>query len=137
MAESQGIIGHGTVLAGSTFGTVAQVVSISPGGREADAIELSNMDSPEKWREFIAGMKNPGELGCTVVYKTGGVLWAALNGAIGSANETWTITFTDGSTLACKGFIQSVGDEVPFDNRFETSVTIKLSGLPTFTAGTT
>lgn len=130
---STGIHGHGTTLAGSTLSTVAEVTNIDISGYECDDIDLGSMDSTNKHRDFISGMINAGEISFTCVYTKAEA--SSLFGAIGTS-DTFTVTFPDASTFVATGYVKSAGIAIPFEDKLEQTGSIKLSGEPTFTAGT-
>src|SRR5688572_5498266 len=62
-------IGHGTLFQTGevgnspiTFTTLGEVISITPPNISRDSIDASHTQSPDQWREFIAGMKDGGEM---------------------------------------------------------------------------
>lgn len=128
--------GHGTTLAGGTAGTIGNILSVDIGGRARDSLDSSDMDSTDKFREFISGMADEGDLTVEVNYDGANAGIAdALDTAyqLGTA-ETWTITWPDGSTFVCSGFITSLGVATPFEDKITQSLTIKLSGKGTYSA---
>lgn len=133
MAESTGIHGYGTTLSGATTGIVVEVTNVSFGDTVTDQIDISNMDSDNSYREFIAGMLDAGEITLTCNYNKTQTAAFRTNQDT-KAKEVWTITLPDSSTFVCSGFISSVGTPIPFDDKVTQDVTIKLSGKPTFTA---
>jgi len=131
---SDGTHGHGTTLVGGSTGTVANVISITGPNQTRDSIDVSTMDSTSAFREFISGMLDPGEITFDVNYAGAAAGEAnSLNTALTAAAETWTITFPDTSSWACSGFVTALGFGDPFDDKITQSVTIKFSGVPTFT----
>jgi len=131
---SDGTHGHGTTLAGAVAGTIGNIISVSGPDQSKDSIDISTMDSTNKWREFIPGMLDAGEVSFDVNYDGSASGNAdALNTALTAAADTWTITFPDTSTWACSGFITGLGHAIPFDDKITQSVTIKFSGTPTYT----
>ena len=128
---SDGISGFGTTLSGATTGAVAQIRSISLPGMEVGEIDVTTMASTSGWAEFVAGIKNAGEITLDLLYfKT---LHNTLLTRIGAAVENWTITFPDSATFVVAGYISSIGIESPHDDAMTMPVTIKLSGVPAFT----
>lgn len=128
----EGISGFGTTVSGASTGALGRLIRVSVGSMEANDIDVSSMDSPNRWREFIAGMKNAGEIRLDILYDEDEVD-AALD-ALGSDNETWTITFPDTATFVCDGYVKSVGPiDAPMDDKMAVSIGIKLSGEPTYT----
>ncbi len=124
-------IGHGTTLSGATTGTIAQIVSMKLPDQKADDIDITTMESVGKWREFMAGLKDAGALTLQLLYEKAN--YNIVLGALGGAAEVWTITFPDGSSFACSGYINANGGDDPLDDKITQSVTFKLSGEPTFT----
>jgi len=143
---SDGLHGHGTSLkvsdntAVTTVTTIGNIISISGPNHTRDSIDISTMDSTAKFREFIPGMLDAGEVTFELNYD---------GTAAGTANDLqllktnsaqyWHITFPDHTTEAsksdiyCRGFITALGHAIPFDDKVTQSVTVKLSGVPVFT----
>jgi predicted secreted protein len=139
---SDGDHGHGTALkvgAGTqttTVTTIGNITSIGGPTMTKETIDISTMDSTLKWREFIEGMLDAGEIPFDINYD---------GAAAGTANDLdtlfrstatdlyWRITFPDTSEFLSNGFMTSLGHAIPFDDKITQSLAIKLSGQPTFT----
>ncbi len=131
---SDGQHGHGTTLTGGSTGLIGNVISMSGPSQVRDSLDISTMDSTSKFREFISGMIDAGEVTFDVNYDgAAGGTANDLNTALTAATETWTIAFPDTSTWACSGFITGLGFADPFDDKITQSVTIKFTGVPTYT----
>jgi len=130
---SDGSHGHGTSLSiGGT--TVGNIVSISGPDQSRDNIDISTMDSSSKWREYIPGMIDAGELTVEVNYDgTASGDANFLSQQITATAQTCLITFPDTSSFSCSGFITGLGYAIPFDDKVSQSVTLKLTGTPTYT----
>ncbi len=129
---SDGFVGHGTTLVGSTTGTVGNVISVTVGGRTRDMIDKSTMDSTSMFREFMAGMADEGELTAEVNFDDGAIS-VALNTAFQAAtSETWTIDFGT-KTFAITGVISGLSVNDPFDDKITMSITIKATGIGAWT----
>ena len=100
-------------------------------GIEADDLDISNMDSSSKWREFIAGMKNAGSINVELVFKTGMLSTIA---ALLGTSQTWTITIAGGGTFVCDGFLRALSQPIAFEEEITQTFEVKLSGIPTFTS---
>ena len=140
-----GLHGHGTIISFAPIpdrtpeALIGNIMSISGPDQSRDTIDTSTMDSAAKWREFISGMLDAGEITMEVNYDgaSGGdanTLQARLVADI----EQWTITFNDvGAEAASKyvvdGFVTALGTATPFDDKITQSVTIKLTGAATYT----
>lgn len=129
---STGVLGHGTTLTGSSSGLIGNVISVSVGGRTRDMIDKSTMDSTDKFREYIAGMADDGEITTEVNFDDGAIS-VTLNTAFQAAtSETWTVDFGT-KTWAITGVISDLSNEDPFDGKQTMSITIKASGKGTWT----
>ena len=124
-----GLHGHGTTLAigGSAVG---QIISISGPNMTRDSIEITNMGSTNKWREFIPGMLDAGECTADVVYD-GTAVATFLAAQLTQTAQTITVTFPDTGTWAASGFMTSLGHSIPYDDKISQSVGIKFTGAVT------
>ena len=124
-----GLHGHGTTLAigGSAVG---QIISISGPNMTRDSIEITNMGSTSKWREFIPGMLNAGECTADVVYD-GTAVATFLAAQLTQTAQTITVTFPDTGTWAASGFLTSLGHSIPYDDKVSQSVGMKFTGAAT------
>ena len=128
---SAGFLGHGTTLTGGTTGVVGNVISVSVSGRTRDAIDKSTMDTTDKFREYLAGMADDGELTIEANFDDGAIA-TALNTAFQAATEElWTVDFGT-KTWAITGFITDLSENDPFDDKITMSITIKANGKGTW-----
>ena len=131
-----GIDGFGTVWAmhdgASTYADVGEVVSIDLLDVEVDSIDVSSHDSPSQWREFVAGMKDGGELSMEVNYDPAlhGTIWGALGT---ERNHRITLPDAGAATIAFAGFISGASAQAPYDDKLSATFTIKVTGAVTIT----
>lgn len=134
-------IGHGTLFqttypdSPAGWQTLAEVTSITLPNISRDSIDASHEESPNRWSEFISGMKDAGE--CTVEmnfipnansnYQT---LFSELSVKEALPRQ---ILFPDGSTLGFNAFLTTIEGDAPLDDKMSASATFKLSGEPTLT----
>jgi hypothetical protein len=140
MAEVAGFgtkIGY-SLTSGGALTDIAEVVSITPPKYEVTDIESTHMQSTNKWKTYQAGLKEGGETEVTIHFDK--VLYATLHGTLFGVDYFYGITFNDGvsagSVLKFPGYLKSVGPTVEIDGLTTVTLTIKVSGEPTFTAGT-
>jgi len=136
---SDGVLGYAATLVSSqSAGTVGNIQSINIAGQTRDVVDISTMASTGKFKEYIAGMADAGELTVEVNYDgTTSTVAAALQADYaGGTVGDWTITLpgTAASVFACSGLISNLGTAIPKDDKITQSITIKLSGVPSFTA---
>ena len=129
---------------GATLGdgvsTYSQVISIGVGGHMIDIVDISSSGSASQCMEFLPGLINPGSI--VVMLRYGGTGGNTADGSYTTLSAsilartiaTWTLTFPGGATWACSGFISKLGIATHYRGGSTIPVTIKCTGLPTFTA---
>lgn len=130
-----GIDAFGTILAreGATPGTyvaIANVSNISGPGLSRETIDVSAHDSPNGYRQFVGGLKDPGEITFDVNYKP-----SAHDMLVADLDDTtatnYRITWPDGSTWTFPAIITGFEPSAPIDDKLAASITLKVSGKPT------
>ena len=139
---SDGTHGHATTLTGGTAGLIGNIISMTGPNQTRDAIDISTMDSTSKFREFIPGMIDAGEITFEINYDAVDAQTAEdLDTALSDATpETWTIVFAGVAATygqwACSGFVTALSFGNSFDDKITQSVTIKFTGVPTYSSAT-
>jgi predicted secreted protein len=118
------------------FVTVGEATNISGPGMERDVIDVTSHDSPNRFREYVGGLVDGGEV-------TFEVNWdPALHvGLIADFQDptprNYQIVMPDppGGDWAFTGFITGMGHEYPHDDKMSADFTFKISGEPVFTEG--
>lgn len=131
-------IGHGVLFkigngaSPEVFTTVAEATSITPPGPSRDAIDVTHMESAEKWREFIAGLKDGGEVEIEMNFVPG----SASTDLILAQFDTDTVgnkqvVFTTGEVWSFAALCTDFAPEAPVDDKMSATATFKISGKPT------
>lgn len=141
--STQARIGYGTYFATGNgaspeiFTIMGEVTAITPPGWSRDTVEATHEQSPGAHREFIAGLADAGEVSMDINYVPGGLSAAALEAEKAltgpSALINRRITFPDGSYVTFAAILTGVETDAPLDDKMSASVTLKVSGVPTFT----
>ena len=113
---------------------IANLTSIGEIGVESEEIDATDLDSPDNYKEFIAGNKDAGEVALAGNIKDESNVEKMLALAESQSMEEWTVTYPSGATWAFSGFIKSFkdGEKTP-DGLATFSATIRISGKPVFT----
>lgn len=116
----------------STFVDVGEVTNIDVLDIDVDDIDVSSHDSPGQWREYVAGMKDGGELSMEVNYDP------ALHGTILSALATerqHRITLPDAGAAQVEfdGYVKGFSAGAPHDDKLSGTITLKVTGPVTVT----
>ena len=117
---------------------VAEITSISGPDQSRDAIDVSSMDSSNKWREFIPAMIDSGEITMELNYGTAEANRLSTYQTNTATNQYWMVRFNDHTTeesksqWSCIGYMTSLGYAIPFDDKITQSATFKFTGTPTY-----
>jgi hypothetical protein len=145
MPVTQARIGHGTLLKrgnGATpelFETIAEVTSITPPQMESDDIEVTHMESPGGYKEYIPGLREAGEVSFEVNFLPA---HPTHNGTTGLAadhrNRTirnWRIELAGGGAVwTFPGYVKTFNVSIPVDDKVPAAVTLKVTGEPILAA---
>ncbi|MFE9765120.1 phage tail tube protein [Streptomyces sp. NPDC005808] len=121
------------------FLAVANVSDVSGPSRSREAIEVTAHDSPDKYREFVKGLKDGGEVEITINYDPGDATHLALDADFEEDDlRDYQVVILPGKddehTWEFSALITSLGDEFPHDDKMERTCTFKISGKPVLTA---
>lgn len=132
-------IGYGTLFqtgddsSPETWTTLAEVTAITPPSMARDSIDASHEQSPEAWREFIAGMKDGGEVQIEMnfIAASNAVTMAAeFDLAASAASKNRRILFPDGSNWEFTAFCTGYEPDAPMDDKMGATATFKVTGKP-------
>lgn len=117
------------------FTTLAEVTGITPPAMSRDTVDATHEESPGAWREFIAGLKDGGEVSLELNFIPGGTATSALMAELDldgpQASKNRQILFPDGSYFTFAGILTGFEPDAPIDDKMAASVTFKVSGKPT------
>ena len=130
----------GAALAGPG-GTIAQIYSINGATLSADVADVSSHDSAKFYREFVNTFRDGGEvtIGLRFDPAEAGQSEAA-NGLLAlfelDTSSVFTIVWpnTSASTWVFDAFVTGYEPSADFDAELDLSVTLKVSGVPVYTA---
>lgn len=129
-------IGYGTTyeiwdasLGVPAFVKIGEVFEVTPGSESADRVEVTHMESPNRRREYIAGLIDSGEATFQINWvpnnATDLFLRALFDGGIVAPHK---VTFPNGVTVTYDGTIIGYEKAVPLDDRMTATVTVGVSG---------
>lgn len=136
-------IGYGTKFrlaspeAPAVFTALAEITSVSPPPMTRDIIDATHMESPDRWREFIAGLKDGGEISLDLNFVPGGATDARLRDAQTELEPSPVeIEFPNGSVWGFNAFCTGYEPESPVDDKMTATATFKVTGAPDFSDAT-
>jgi len=116
--------------------TIAAIRDISGPSLSLDTIDVTTHDSTGAWREFIAGLKDGGEVSLELVFDPDDATQKTLrDDLIARTVNAYSITLTDTSPTVI-GFSALVTDFEPsmgVEDELSASATLKVTGAVTFT----
>lgn len=143
MAEYAGFgallqIGDSTNQATANYTTIAQVQDISGPGLSLNTDDVTAHDSTGGWMEFVATVKDGGEVSFDIVYDpAGGTHENASGGLLYELDQktakAYKIVFPDTANTAWtfNAFVTAYEPSAPVDGKLAASITLKITGQPT------
>lgn len=133
-----GLDGFGTLLkrgdGGSpeVFTTIAGLSSITGPGLERETLDVTAHDSPDGYREFLGGIKDPGEVSVEVNYDPS-VHDVFVDDFDDLNPRNYQITWPDTTVWDFAAFITAFEPTAPFDDKLSATATFKVTGKPVIT----
>jgi predicted secreted protein len=139
---SKAFAGQGTMLQRAGV-TVAELTKVQGSGSKADVIDVSNMDSPNAYREKIITLLDAGEITLDGNLVAGDATQAAVQADFdGRVLSAWTIILpVDPNTTVTRGhwafnaYVTSIDFDLQHDKQGTISAKLTISGARTFTPG--
>ena len=139
MAVSVAMLGYGSVFQIQTenspdnYVDMAEVISITPPSFSLDQVDVTHMTSPNRNREFISGLNDPGECSFDMNFVPGSTsddrLFELLNLPTGTTRaRNCRISFPNGVTWSFSAELTGYEPTVPVDDKMTATVTFKVSG---------
>lgn len=131
-------IGHGTRIMRSADRTsagarttVGRVRDVTPPAVARDPVETTDMESPDRWREYIGGGKDAGELSFEITFDPGSAETTQFMGDLNDDEANYYfIVFPDASEWGFLALLTGFEPGVPVLDKMTATVTYKLSGKP-------
>jgi predicted secreted protein len=113
---------------------IANLTSIGEIGVESEEIDTTDLDSPNNYKEFIAGSKDAGEVSLAGNIKNEANVEKMLALAEAQTVEEWVVEYPSGAKWTFSAFVKSFKDgEKTTDGLATFSATLRISGKPVYT----
>lgn len=113
---------------------IANLTSIGEIGVESEEIDATDLDSPNNYKEFIAGSKDAGEVSLAGNIKDEANVEKMLALAESQSVEEWTVAYPSGAKWVFSAFVKSFKDgEKTTDGLATFTATLRISGKPVYT----
>lgn len=115
------------------FVEAAEVINVTPGASTADRIDATHMKSPNRRREYVAGLIDNGEASFEINWIPGSSTDELIRGLFESgASVDHRITFPNNVTVTYKAVITGYEKTAPIDDRMTATITVAVSGAETW-----
>lgn len=140
MAASEAQIGYGATFAigngasPEVFTALAEVTDITPPSDNVDVVEITHLSSPNRTKEFVVGLNDPGECSLTLNFLPGEAdddAIQALRGDTAPTNFRITFPAISGNPAVnwtFAGYLVGYEPTVPIGDRMTATVRIKVTG---------
>jgi hypothetical protein len=121
--------------ASGVFVELAQVFSATPPSAEVDDVETTHYGSPDRSREFIAGLTDRGEVSIEMNFEeqsaTDGFIRAWRSSGL---NRAVRITYANGAIVNFAAYVKTYNPNLPLDDRMTAALMLKVTGQVTHVA---
>lgn len=133
---SNALLGHGITWGiwdgASAYDIVGELIDLSPPNAQSDDVDVTHYASPNKTREYIKGLTDPGDASLTINWVPGDatdIIIQALNdsGAVRSQQITWP----NGVIWTFDGFVKGFEPSPPIDDKMTATISIRVTGSKT------
>ena len=113
---------------------LANLTSIGEIGVESEEIDATDLDSPDNYKEFIAGSKDAGEVSIAGNIKDETNVEKMLALAESQSIEEFVVTYPSGAKWTFSAFVKSFkdGEKTP-DGLATFTASLRISGKPVYT----
>lgn len=131
MAAFGTLLKRGDGATSETFTTIAQATSISGPNLEAEQIDVTSHDSPNRFEEFVAGIKRGGEVELELNFDPSeSTHEQILDDFDGAVQHNFQLVFptSPAITWTFAAIVTAFSPEAPFDDKLAATATFKLTG---------
>lgn len=139
MAASQADIGYLTKVeiregdSPAAYFELAEVIAVTPPNQQVDDVEVTHMQSPDRTREYIPGLNEPGEASIEMNWIAGSATDEFLIGLrLSGDRRDVRITWPNLTTWTFLGHVKGYEPVTPIDDRQTVTATLKVDGANTY-----
>jgi len=115
------------------FFEIGEVTEITPGEETTDRVDVTHYQSPDRRREFVAGLIDPGEATFTINWIPGDETDQFIRAARTAGDvRQHRITFPNGVSVTFNAIVLSYSKAIPIDDRMQATITVAVSGAETW-----
>ena len=128
---------RGDAASPEVFTDIAELINLGGPGLSLDTVEVTHTGSTNKYREYIAGLLDAGEVSAEVNFLPANATQNEAAGILKDIKDrtkrNFKIVFPDSgsATWSFAAFVTAFEPSAPIDDRMTASITLKLTGDPT------
>lgn len=138
MTATAALIGSGSEFwldnASGSLTQLAEIISVTPPQSTVSDVEATHMLSPNRRREWIAGLIDDGEGEFTMNYVAGSATDLLIQAALtDGVTRSYKIVIPDGSSgweITGDCVVKGYARNIPIDDRMTAALTVRFSGAP-------
>lgn len=116
------------------FTAIAEVTAINGFAMSKDTVDASHMTSTNRYREFISGLRDAGEVSIEINFDPDGTDIAnAFTDFNANVARNYQIVWADTSEFEFSGICTGVETGAPVDDKMSATLTYKITGQPALT----
>ena len=116
------------------FTALGEVTAINGFELSKDTVDATHMGSPDRYREFISGLRDGGEVSVELNFVPDGTaITNAFTDFDADVARNYQIVWADTSDFEFSGICTGISTAVPVDDKMSATFTYKVTGKPTFT----
>jgi predicted secreted protein len=135
MAASEAMLGYGTIFRISNndspgvYTDIAEVFNITPPSFEADDVDVTHNQSPNRTRETIAGLKTPGDCSFEMNFIPGSASDVLIRALLGSGEQrACQIEYPNAETWDFLAAVKGYEISAATDDKMTATVSMQVSG---------
>lgn len=132
---ADGDIGYGSIFEignganPEVFTAIAEVFDLTPPSDTMDMVDVTHFGSPNRTREFVSGLVDPGECSFEMNFVPGSASDMAIQAwKVSGEGKTCRITYPNATTWTFTGYLTGYEPAVPLEDKMTATVTIKVTG---------
>ena len=110
------------------YNTIAEVRSIRGPSITRSVMDVTNMDSPARWREYIAGLPDGGEVSFDVNFLPLNATQQKMFALGTNAVTTFKLNWTTAGDLGFNGIVTGVTPAASVEEPLRATITVKING---------
>ncbi len=116
------------------FTTIAEVQGISGPSISQSPIEVTHMESPDAYKEYIAGLLDAGEISFPVNFTNVAAQTSVITDCEARSRRNFQLIFTASTgtvTFSFAAFITSIDFDFPMEDKISANISLKVTGKMT------